>query len=75
MSYFPRRTRVISPEVQRHRDGRADYFAKLDALQGKATSMPTEPPDPGSGERCPTCRGRMDRTKYGAFCLSGLHSD
>ncbi|RJS19548.1 hypothetical protein DRW03_21180 [Corallococcus sp. H22C18031201] len=75
MSYFARRARIISPELQRHRQSRADYFAKLDALQGKSPPKPPEPPEPGPGEKCPTCGARLGRTTYGPFCLSGLHSD
>ncbi|NNC17675.1 hypothetical protein HJC22_18310 [Corallococcus exiguus] len=66
------RPRKPSPELQRHRQVRADFLRDLARLQGVAEPTP-QPREIPPEERCPTCDGPTFITGYGRVCSLGLH--
>ncbi|RYZ38419.1 MAG: hypothetical protein EOO71_24050 [Myxococcaceae bacterium] len=67
------RPRPPLPELQRHRQVRADYLRDLAKLQGVAEPSPPPPRELAPEERCPTCGGPTFIMSYGRVCSLGLH--
>ncbi|WP_147445544.1 hypothetical protein [Corallococcus aberystwythensis] len=68
-----RRPTKPSPELQRHRQVRADYLRDLARIQGKADPSPPSPREIPPEERCTTCGGPTFVMSYGRVCSLGLH--